>query len=69
MDKRLGRGLALLVIGAGLVFFGKGITDPVAADDKLMGNAMLVSLIIGAFMVLLGLASFYDFATRAEHED
>ena len=67
MDKRLSRGLACLAIGAGLLYFGKGILDP--PGNKLMENAMIIGLVLGLYLVVLGLSSIYDFVAKPpEHE-
>ncbi|MFH1448638.1 MAG: hypothetical protein ABIG39_07285 [Candidatus Micrarchaeota archaeon] len=69
MDKRIMRGLSLSVIGGGLVWFGKGITD-ISTEEKVMGNAMIFSLILGAYTLILGLCSIYDFIVNpAKHDD
>jgi uncharacterized membrane protein len=68
MDARLTRGIVLAIIGGGLIWFGKGITE-VSTDDKVMGNAMIVGLILGFYVVVLALTSLYDFATRPPQYD
>jgi hypothetical protein len=68
MDKRLTRGAICLLIGGGAVYFGYGITS-ITSDDKLMGNAMIVSLVFGLYVLVLGLSSLYDLVLRSEHDE
>ncbi len=68
MDGRLTRGLGLVMIGGGLIWFGKGITD-VSTDDRGLGTGMIFAIIAGAYMVLLAFCSLYDFATKPASYD
>ncbi len=68
MDKRLTRGVVLALIGGGLVWFGKGMLE-YTGDNRMMGNAMLISLILGLYIFVLAACSLYDFAVNpGEHE-
>jgi hypothetical protein len=63
MDGRLTRGIALVVVGSALVWFGKGITE-VDSDARGLGSAMIFALIAGAYVFLLAFCSLYDFVTK-----
>ena len=63
MDGRLTRGIGLVVMGGGLIWFGKGITE-VSTDNRGLGTGMIFAIVVGAYMVLLAFCSLYDFATK-----